>query len=146
MLDLQIRLSVLLELAGFSLITGGADTIHLAREALAAADDERHRKRARSTLGSALVAVGREAEGLAELEAAFAAPGDVRSTLREPGNYGEALVLVGQWHHAIDVTNACLAVARSAGMERSLGAPAPPSPAPNWRRSLSWRGFTTWTT
>jgi DNA-binding CsgD family transcriptional regulator/tetratricopeptide (TPR) repeat protein len=121
-LDPQIRRAVLLELAGFSLITGGPDTIHLAREALAAADDERLRKRARSTLGSALVAVGREAEGLAELEAAFAAPGDVLGTLRDHVNYGEALVLVGQWQRAIDVTKAGLAVARSAGMERSLGA------------------------
>lgn len=119
----ETRLAVLFELAGFSLVTGGPDTLELARNALeAAAGDPALESRARNTLGSALVGWGQEEAGLAELELAIVGADTVREQLRNHVNHTEALVLVGDWERAIRTGQAGLAIAGSSGMQRSFGA------------------------
>jgi DNA-binding CsgD family transcriptional regulator len=78
---------------------------------------------ARNTLGSSLVALGREDEGLAELmRAGRLAGGNTRTMLRYAINYSDALMLSGRYRQATSEALAGVDVARSLGLERSFGA------------------------
>jgi predicted ATPase/DNA-binding CsgD family transcriptional regulator len=74
------------------------------------------------TRGSALIGLGREAEGLAELaRGGELSAGNARTALRYHINYSDALFLAGRNDDAVEVALAGIEVARSIGLERSLG-------------------------
>ncbi|GAA3621967.1 helix-turn-helix transcriptional regulator [Microlunatus ginsengisoli] len=72
--------------------------------------------------GSALVGLGREQEGLADLvRGGELAAGDTRTIVRYYVNYSDALHLAGRYDDAAEQALAGIEVARSIGLERSLG-------------------------
>ena len=74
------------------------------------------------TRGSALIGLGREAEGLAALaRGGELGAGNTRTALRYHINYSDALFLAGRNDDAVEVALAGIEVARSIGLERSLG-------------------------
>ena len=74
------------------------------------------------TRGSALIGLGREPEGLAELaRGGELGAGNTRTALRYHINYSDALFLAGRNDDAVEVALAGIEVARSIGLERSLG-------------------------
>jgi DNA-binding CsgD family transcriptional regulator len=78
---------------------------------------------ARNTLGTTLVGMGAEEEGLAELASAGRlASGNVRALIRYEINYSDALNLAGRYQQAVDVALAGIEAAGTLGLQRSLGA------------------------
>ena len=76
-----------------------------------------------NTLGTGLAAMGEEAAGLAEFDRAGAlAHGNNKTELRFFVNYSDVLHLTGRYQHAVDQARAGIELARSRGLERSLGA------------------------
>ena len=72
--------------------------------------------------GSALVGMGREEDGLADLARGGAlAVGETRTILRYYVNYSDALNLAGRYDDAVEQALAGIEVARSIGLERSMG-------------------------
>ena len=72
--------------------------------------------------GSALVGLGREDEGLADLaRGGELATGETRTIVRYYINYSDALHLAGRYDDAVEQALAGIEVSRSIGMERSLG-------------------------
>jgi DNA-binding CsgD family transcriptional regulator len=78
---------------------------------------------ARNTLGTSLVALGQEDEGLAELVAAGQlASGNMRAMIRYEINYSDALNLAGRYQQAVDLAVAGIEAAGALGLQRSMGA------------------------
>lgn len=102
---------------------GAIDT---AREALAVAQSlgsPTLESSPRNTLGTCLVGLGQESEGLAELaRAGELATGNMRVSLRYYINMSDALYLAGRFAEAAEVATTGMGAARSLGLERSLGA------------------------
>lgn len=111
-----------------SLMLGGyrVETVEPAEQAIAAAISSGSvsiESSARNTRGAALVGLGFEEEGLAELaRAGQLARGNTRTLLRFYVNYSDALHLSGRYEEAVQQALAGVDVARSLGLERSSGA------------------------
>ena len=122
---LLLRARVLDQLATMTMLSGGS-ALQVAREAIDAAVAAGSRARessAHNTLGITLAAAGREDEGLAELvRAGELATGDTRTMGRFHINYSDALHLAGRFQPAVDQALAGVDVARTMGLERSMGA------------------------
>ncbi len=121
------RAEVLNQLAAATMLAGAkAQSVQAARQAIDAAVDGGSatlESNARNILGSSLVSLGREDEGLAELVAAGQlAEGNSRTVLRYAINYSDALALSGRYRSAVTEALAGIDVARSLGLERSFGA------------------------
>jgi len=121
------RSEVLNQLATATMLTGARDeSVEAARQAIDAAvagGSATLESHARNILGSSLVSMGREDEGLAELVAAGQlAEGNSRTLLRYAINYSDALALSGRYRSAATEALAGIDVARSLGLERSFGA------------------------
>ena len=120
----RLRVRVMAQVAGLSMITGG-DAIPIAREAVAAAAELGHallESDTRNTLGTALVADGFEVEGLAELvRAGELAKVDDRGAIRFHLNYSDALQLSGHYRNAVQVAEAGVELAEYRGVTRSYG-------------------------
>ncbi|MFP5283721.1 MAG: ATP-binding protein [Actinomycetes bacterium] len=77
---------------------------------------------ARNTLGSCLVALGREQEGLAELaRSGELAAAETRTLLRYSVNYSDALNLTARYAEAVEEGLAGVRVAGLLGLERTVG-------------------------
>jgi DNA-binding NarL/FixJ family response regulator len=121
------RAEVLNQLAAATMLAGAkAESVQAARQAIEAAVDGGSatlESNARNILGSSLVSLGREDEGLAELVAAGQlAEGNSRTLLRYAINYSDALALSGRYRSAVTEALAGIDVSRSLGLERSFGA------------------------
>ena len=121
------RAEVLNQLATATMLTGAKDeSVQAAGQAIDAAvagGSATLESHARNILGSSLVSLGREDEGLAELVAAGQlAEGNSRTLLRYSINYSDALALSGRYRSAATEALAGIDVARSLGLERSFGA------------------------
>ena len=121
------RAEVLNQLATATMLDGDkAESVQAARQGIEAAiagDSATLESHARNILGSSLVSLGREDEGLAELVAAGQlAEGNSRTLLRYAINYSDALALSGRYRSAVTEALAGIDVARSLGLERSFGA------------------------
>lgn len=106
-------------------LNAGLDALPQAEEALTAsreAGDDDGVAGAGTTYGTVLVAVGRDDEGLEELERAGSMPGiQPRTVLRNRLNLSDALHLMGRYEDAVEVALDGLREARTYGMERSFG-------------------------
>ena len=121
------RAKVLMQLATATMLDGNrAESVRAARQAIDAAiagGSATLESHARNVLGSSLVSLGREDEGLAELVAAGQlAEGNSRTLLRYAINYSDALALSGRYRSAVSEALIGIDVARSMGLERSFGA------------------------
>ena len=116
-----------MQLATATMLDGNrAESVKAARQAIDAAiagGSATLESHARNVLGSSLVSLGREDEGLAELVAAGQlAEGNSRTLLRYAINYSDALALSGRYRSAVSEALTGIDVARSMGLERSFGA------------------------
>ena len=76
-----------------------------------------------NTLGTGLAAIGEEAAGLAEYDLARdLARGNTKIELRYFINYSDVLHLTGRYQDSVDEALAGIELARSKGLERSIGA------------------------
>ena len=76
-----------------------------------------------NTLGTGLAAIGEESAGLAEYDLARdLARGNTKIELRYFINYSDVLHLTGRYQDSVDVALAGIELARSKGLERSIGA------------------------
>ena len=106
-------------------LSAGLDALPQAEEALAAsleAADDDEVACARTTYGTVLVAVGRDDEGLEELDRAGRSPGiQPRTLLRNRLNHSDALHIMGRYADAVEVALDGLRAAETFGMKRSFG-------------------------
>ncbi len=122
----RLRASLLDQLANRLMLTGHiADGLAAARKAITAAAEAGSRSvesNARNTLATGLIAIGEEAEGLAEFERSGAlAYGNTKTALRFSINYSDGLNLAGRYEAALDQALAGIEVAGDLGLQRSLG-------------------------
>ena len=122
--DPLLRAAMLEQLCRFELNTG-ARGIEVARQAISAAvavGDTSLEADSRITLGSALVIVGDEDEGLEQLETAGRLAGvGFRTTIRYHLDYSDSLHLVGAYQQSVDQALSGAATAAAMGMERAMG-------------------------
>jgi len=124
--SLRTRGDVLNQLAIVLMLTGHrVEAVPVAEQAVAAAvaaGSQSLESNARNSRGSALVGLGREDEGLADLaRAGELAHADTRTVLRYFVNYSDALHLLGRYSEAVEQALAGIDVARTLGLERSFG-------------------------
>jgi ATP/maltotriose-dependent transcriptional regulator MalT len=122
--DDVVRARFLAELATYESNCGG-DAVGLAEEAVEAAvrlRDQAAEADARTTWGTALVAEGRDVEGLGQLrQAASVGPVGLRAVLRNALNHSDALHLTGRYADAVAEALRGVAVAEEHGVVRSFG-------------------------
>ncbi len=120
------RARVLEELARRTLLSGAvADALVRAEQAVEAAQTPATRRlecNARITLGTVLVNLARESEGLEQFRQAGALTKlNTRTQLRYFVNYSDALHLAGRYRAAVDEAMTGVAVAGQLGLERTSG-------------------------